>query len=88
MVKPKVNKKSKSIDNSVLHVYDGMSATFLGRYKRGLKKHLENQEAPLKSGKNNPNVILVYPKSLKKKDIDDYQSILKKFKISKQGEPK
>lgn len=88
MVKPKLSKTSKSIDKSVLHVYDGMSATFLGRYKMGLKKQLKNQEAPLKSGKNNPNVILVYPKSLNKKDIDEYQSILKKFKISKQGESK
>ncbi len=37
--------------------------------------------APLKSGKKDPNVNLVYPKSLNRKDIDTYNQKLDKHRI-------
>ncbi len=73
--------KTKKNKQKQIFVYDGFSADYIGRYNDNIKKELKWALAPLKKGGYDDNVILAYPKSLNKKDIDEYNKILDKHRI-------
>lgn len=79
----KVDKDTGHNKNNILHVYDGFSAEFIGKYDPKLKKDVKWDYAPLKNGGTKNNVILVYPNSLTKDDINEYHNFLDKHRIDK-----